>query len=405
MLSVEEAIARLLQQAYPIDGTESLSLEDAHLRLLAEDCRAAVDVPPADNSAMDGYACHLAETAPAGLTLPITQTAAAGSAPQPLQPGTAARIFTGAEIPPGANCVIMQENCAVADGVITTRASLSPGDNVRPRGQDIVRGSLIARRGEQLSPALAGVLASTGMGRVQVQRRVRVALLNTGSELVQPGCPLQPGQIYNSNQATLAALLRMLSCEVSCQQLVTDRLDTTCAALLTAAQAADLVITSGGVSVGDEDHVKQALESVGRIDFHKICLKPGKPLAFGQIRMPDREVPVLGLPGNPVSAFITLLLFGKPFIEALQGRVPVSPRAIHLPCDFALPQPRSRPEYLRVRVEGSRLQRFNNQSSAVLTSLTWADGLALLPAGGPLAENTLLAYYPLAELMSLGRLP
>lgn len=401
MLTIDEAVAALTQQARPIADAERVSLLVAHQRVLQKDCVAAINVPPADNSAMDGYALRIADELPAGAELPVSQTILAGAPPQPLMPGTAARIFTGAEIPPGANAVIIQENCRHENGRIVTVCPVRTGDNVRLRGQDVRTGAVIARRGDCLDAATLGVLASCGLAGVDVVRKPRVSIVSTGSELVAPGVPLAPGQIYNSNLFCLTALLQQLQCEVLHFAPVEDSLEQTTQILLEAASQSDLVLSTGGVSVGDADHVCNAVRALGRLAFHKVQIKPGKPLAFGEISKHSRNCPLIGLPGNPVSAFVGFLMFVRPFVQALYGRPGRWPEPERWPAAFARPRAQKRPELLRVRLNAGQLQEFPNQSSGVLTSVQWATGLALLPAEQPLRPGDLLEYFSLDSLTRL----
>lgn len=374
----------------------SVPLEQAHGRVLATDLHARVDVPPAANSAMDGYALQLPET-PAPWRLPISQTIAAGKAPSHLQPGTAARIFTGGEIPAGANAVAIQEECELHDGEVTILVAPKPGENIRPQGQDLQRGQQIATSGARLTALHLGLLASCGIATVEVRRRPRVALLSSGSELVEPGQPLRRGQIYNSNLHLLRGLLHDWGCELVMQTCVADDLQQTRDLLQAAAAGADLVISTGGVSVGDADHLKAAISSLGELEMWKVNMKPGKPLAFGRLD----ATPILALPGNPVSAFTTAVLFVKPFIEGLYGRAYQDLPFQSLPTGFAVHQARRRPEFLRVRVEQGRLQPFANQSSGVLSSVLWADGLAWVAAATTLAEGDPIPYLPMQALLTL----
>lgn len=375
---------------------ETIPLAQARGRILAADTAARVDVPPAANSAMDGYAFQIPD-GPAPWRLPISQTIAAGSAPQPLQPGTAARIFTGGEIPPGANAVAIQEECEHDGDQVVIQVAVHAGENIRPRGQDLQLGQIIARKGDKLSAVHLGLLASCGVDSVSVQRRPRVALLSSGSELVEPGHPLTPGQIYNSNLYLLGGLLQDWGCELIRQECVADDLEQTRNLLRSVAGEADLIISTGGVSVGDADYLKAAITSLGELELWKVNLKPGKPLAFGRVG----ATPILALPGNPVSAFTTAVLFVKPFIEGLYGRPLQELSFEDRPAGFAIRQPRRRPEFLRVRLEHNQLQPFANQSSGVLSSVLWASGLAWLASDTTVAEGDLLPYLPIQTLLTL----
>lgn len=397
MMDVFTARATIAGQARALTS-ETLSLVNAHHRIAAADITAAIDVPPAANSAMDGYALNLPTDSPPW-SLPISQTITAGTPPAPLQPGTAARIFTGAEIPLGANAVVLQEECERDGDQVTITVAARPGDNIRPRGQDIPRGQTVVRRGEKLTALHLGVLASSGIHQVEVIRRPRVALLSSGAELVEPGQPLAPGQIYNSNLYMLRGLLQDWGCELVTQTCIADDLDSTRAALQDSADNSDLMISTGGVSVGDADHLKAAIASLGELALWKINMKPGKPLAFGYVG--TAATPILALPGNPVSAFTTAAIFVKPFIEGLYGRPYRELCFSEAPAAFTVDRPHRRPEFLRVRREHGRLQRFTNQSSGVLSSLLWADGLAWVTADITVREGDLTPYLPLQDFLTL----
>jgi molybdopterin molybdotransferase len=409
MLSLDEALARLVAgaQAAAVRETETLSTFDALGRVLAEPVRALVDVPPGDNSAMDGYALRAADVPAAGTVLPVSQRVPAGVVGAPLQPGTAARIFTGAQIPAGADAVVMQEQCEALDGAVRINAVPTPGMSIRRRGEDVQGGAVVLDRGVRLTPQALGLAASVGAGRLTVLRCPRVALFSTGDELAMPGeVPpeaMKPGAIYNSNRFTLRGLLQAAGCEVVDLGIVPDQLEATREALRRAAAQADLIVTSGGVSVGEEDHLKPAVQAEGQLDLWQIAIKPGKPLAFGSVRKPGGgQALFLGLPGNPVSSFVTFLLAGRTVLRALQGMDAALPRALPLRADFELKKadPKRR-EFLRVRLnEGGGLSLFDNQGSGVLTSAVWADGLVDLPAGTLVREGDTLAFLPLSQLLS-----
>jgi molybdopterin molybdotransferase len=362
--------------------------------------RATIAVPGADNSAMDGYAMRAADVPAAGTRLPVSQRIAAGHVGTALQPGTAARIFTGALVPEGADAVVMQEQCEPLDGGAAVRLNTVPaaGLAIRRRGEDVAEGAVVLCPGTRLSPQALGLAASVGVATLPVLRRPRVAILCTGDELAMPGEPLKPGALYNSNRFTLRALAEAAGCAVTDLGNVPDRLDATREALRQAAAGHDLIVTSGGVSVGEEDHLKPAAQAEGRLENWQLAIKPGKPLAFGAIRRPDgSEALLLGLPGNPVSSFVTWLLAVHEVLAALQGLPPGLPPALPLLAGFDWPRPDKRREFLRVRVGADgRLVLFDNQGSGVLTSTVWADGLVDVPPGQPIAAGDSVAYRPLA---------
>jgi molybdopterin molybdotransferase len=396
MLSVEEALARLLAQAHRIADVESVSTLAAHGRVLAQPLVSALDVPPMDNSQMDGYALRCADVTAVPTTLTVTQRIAAGHVGTPLAPGTAARIFTGAPVPQGADAIVMLEVATFAGDRVTINEVPQPGAWIRRAGLDVQQGSTVLPAGHRLRPQDCGLAASIGVADLAVVRRPRVAVFFTGDELVMPGEPLPPGRIYNSNRFVLRGLLERLGCDVNDLGIIPDDFERTRRAFVEAAARADLIVTSGGVSVGEEDHVKPAVQAEGSLDLWQIAMKPGKPLAFGEVR----GAPFIGLPGSPVSSFVTFLLFARPFILRRQGVDDVVPRALPLRADFDLAKGDKRREFLRVRVNGDGgLDLFVNQNSAVLTSTAWADGLVDNPAGGAIARGATVRYLPFAELL------
>lgn len=400
MLDVDEASAFLLAQAVPVSDTEEVATEAALGRVLARAQYSTLDVPPLDNSAMDGYAVRCADVISTGICLPVSQRVPAGSFPGPLQTGTAARIFTGAPIPAGADAVVMQEKCTATDDGILIGCAVSPGLNIRRRGDDIASGAEILSAGTRLRAQEMGLAASIGLARLPVFRRLRVAVFFTGDEIVMPGNPLEPGKIYNSNRYTLLGLLRQMDCEIIDLGTIPDNLDATVAALEQAGRKADLIITSGGVSVGEEDHVKPAVEQIGKLDLWKIAIKPGKPLAFGQIG----DARFIGLPGNPVATFITFCILVRPFILRCQNASHTAPRQMKVRARFSRPKPDKRREFLRARLgiadDGTVFaELYPNQSSGVLTSTVWADGLVDIPAGSVVASGDPVNYIPFTELL------
>jgi len=409
--SLDSALVELLGFATVLHGVESVSTFDADGRVLAQDIVSALHVPPQDNSAMDGYAVRCADVVQAqaqaqGL-LQVTQRIAAGSSGEPLAPMSAARIFTGAPIPPGADAVVMQEDCEVvkADGMpeagaVRIQALPAPGQWIRRAGEDVTRGSVVLSKGERLTPASLGLAASIGMNLLPVVRRPRVALFSTGDELVMPGdvAPgqMKPGTIYNSNRFFLRALLLRLGCEVTDLGIVPDRLDATVQALQQAAQQHDLILTSGGVSVGEEDHIKPAVQSLGSLDLWQIAIKPGKPFAYGRVQ----NAHFIGLPGNPVSSFITFLLLVRPFLLKLQGVTQVAPKSIAIPAHFTWARADKRREFLRVqRNAAGGLDLFSNQSAGVLTSAVWGDGVVDNLPGQTIQHGDVVRFIPFAEVL------
>ena len=411
LLSLENALARLVAGSVPhaIAQTDTVSTFDALGRVLAAEVLAALDVPPEDNTAMDGYVLHAEDVPSAGTVLPVLQRIPAGVPGQPLQRGTAARIFTGGQIPAGADAVVMQEQCeavpaANGQGLGAVRVNTLPahGQWIRRRGEDVRFGAAVLHKGARLTPQALGLAASVGAAVLPVVRRPRVALFSTGDELMMPGEPLRPGAIYNSNRFTLRGLLQAAGCEVVDLGIVPDRLDATRAALRQAAEHNDLIVTCGGVSVGEEDHLKPAAQAEGTLEHWQIAIKPGKPLAFGQVRRADGTCALLlGLPGNPVSAFITYLLCGTTVLRALQGAPTSLPPSLPMRAGFDWPKPDSRREFLRVRVNAhGELELFANQSSGVLTSVVWADGLLDNPPGQAIRRGDTVRFLPLPDLIS-----
>jgi molybdopterin molybdotransferase len=406
MLSLDDALARLVAgaRAAMIEETETLATFDALGRVLAQDVSSLLDVPPADNTSMDGYALRAADVPVAGVVLPVSQRIPAGVVGQPLAPGSAARIFTGAQVPAGADAVVMQELCEVVDGGVRVMAVPEAGQWIRRRGEDVKVGATVLHNGHVLTPQALGLAASVGAAALHVCRRPRVALFSTGDELVMPGEPLTPGAIYNSNRYTLRGLLQAAGCEVTDLGIVPDQLDATREALRGAADGHDLILTSGGVSVGEEDHIKPALQAEGRVEMWQVAIKPGKPLAFGEVRRSaatQGHALFLGLPGNPVSSFVTFLLAVRPVLRAMTGADPALPQALPLVAAFDWPRPDKRREFLRVRVDAAgRLELFPNQSSGVLTSAVWADGLVDNPPGQAIRKGDMLRFLPLAALLA-----
>jgi len=391
LLSVDDALARLLAEARPVAEVEEIPTLEATSRILARAQRSTMDVPPMDNSAMDGFAVRTAD----GERLRVAQKIMAGAVGKPLEPGTAARIFTGAPIPPGADAIVMQEHTATEGDQVVLKKRPKPGDWVRRTGSDVRKGGEILQAGKRLLPQDTGLAASVGIGSLPVFRRVRLGLFFTGDELVMPGEPLAPGRIYNSNRFTLRGLGEVFGCDVRDYGIVPDRLQATRETLRRAAGECDVIVTSGGVSVGEADYVKPAVEAEGKLLMWRIAMKPGRPLAFGSIEKSF----FIGLPGNPVSSFVTFLIFVRPFLLRTQGVSQVAPKMLQARADFDWPEPDPRREFLRVKwnAQGG-LDLYPTQDSAVLTSTAWADGLVDNPAGQAIRKGETVRFLPYSEL-------
>ena len=406
LMPLELALQQLLEQVVVLQDTETVDILRADGRVLAQDVQSALHVPAQDNSAMDGYALCCDDVHSSDGALPVSQRITAGSAAGPLQPHTVARIFTGAAIPEGADAVVMQEECEPAGADATLRPVVQinsvpiPGQWIRRAGEDVARGSVVLARGTRLGAADLGLAASVGLASLQVVRRPRVALFSTGNELIMPGSvapqDMPPGTIYNSNRFFLHHLLKRLGCEVTDLGIVPDDLDATVRALRAAAQGHDLILTSGGVSVGEEDHVKPAVQALGSMDLWQVAIKPGKPFAHGRVG----NAHFIGLPGNPVSGFVTFLLLVRPFLLRLQGVQDVAIQTLAVRADFDRPQADKRQEFLRVRrnAQGG-LDMFTNQGSGVLTSVAWGDGLVDNPPGRAIVYGDVVRYISFADLL------
>jgi molybdopterin molybdotransferase len=391
LLSVDDALERLLAEAKPVADIEEVPTLEATNRVLARAQRSTMDVPPMDNSAMDGYAVRVND----GPRLKVAQKIMAGAVGGRLEPGTAARIFTGAPIPPGADAVVMQEHCAVEDDWVLIKKNPKPGDWIRRVGSDVRKGGEILPAGKRLLPQDTGLAASVGIKTLPVYRKVKLGLFFTGDELVMPGEPLAPGRIYNSNRFTLRGLGEVFGCDVRDYGIVPDSLEATREMLRRAASECDVIVTSGGVSVGEADFVKPAVEAEGRLLMWRIAMKPGRPLAFGSVNNSF----FIGLPGNPVSSFVTFLIFVRPFLLRTQGMSEVEPRSIQARADFDWPEPDARREFLRVKWNSQGgLDLYPTQDSAVLTSTAWADGLVDNPAGQAIRKGELVRFLPYSEL-------
>ncbi|MFZ6872822.1 gephyrin-like molybdotransferase Glp [Undibacterium sp. Di27W] len=394
MLSSKEALEFLLSAVRPIKGVETLATIAACGRILAQDQSSLLHVPPVDNTQMDGYAVRASDCVSAETRLRISQRIPAGYVAQALEPGTAARIFTGAMIPEGADAVVMQEQCQADGDFVIIKHQPRAGEWVRRQGEDIQAGATILKAGTRLRAQELGLAASVGLAQLPVLRLLRVAVFFTGDELTMPGEPLKPGAIYNSNRFTLTGLLQEMGCVVTDYGIVPDQLDATRETLRRASQDHDLIITSGGVSVGEEDHIRPAVEAEGSLNMWQIAMKPGKPLAFGEVG----QAFFIGLPGNPVSSFVTFLLFVRPFLLRMQGVEKVLPAAYPVRADFDWLKPDRRNEFLRARMNADGgLDLFANQSSGVLTSTVWGDGLIDLAPGQTIQKGDLVRYIPFSS--------
>ncbi len=394
MHTVSEAVAELRSASRLLVAAQSTPLAECTGRVLAQDITAPIDVPPADNSAMDGYAFRYADWAGPGQPLPLSQRIVAGIAPPALAPGTAARIFTGAEIPPGADTVVMQEYCTADSSSVLIQESPAIGANIRRRAQDIERGQCVLEAGQRIRPQDAGLIASLGIAQIQCYRRLKVAVMSNGSELVEPGDAVQPGQIYNSNRYLLSALMKAWGFEVLDLGIVSDDPQEIRERLIEAGRNADVIISSGGVSVGEEDHIRDVVDSLGGIDLWKVSIKPGKPFAFGNVH----GTPFLGLPGNPSSVLVTCLVIARPFLFACQG---IASSEVYPLRKAALFDHKGSPrtEYLRVRSTGAGLECYPRQSSDILLSTVWGDGLAVQHAGQDIRQGDELDFLPYALLL------
>ena len=404
LLDVDEALDRLVAGAQSVSETELVPTLRATGRVLAAAQRSTMNVPSMDNSAMDGYAVRAADTQGMPARLKVAQKILAGSVGKPLAVGTAARIFTGAPVPAGADAIAIQEICDQQGDEVVVKKALRPGEWIRRTGSDIRSGDVILPVGIRLRPQDAGLAASVGIAALPVFRRVRLALFFTGDELVMPGDPLPPGRIYNSNRFTLNGLAKIFDCEVRDYGIVPDSLEATRDVLRRAASESDVIVTSGGVSVGEADFVKPAVEAEGELLMWRIAMKPGRPLAYGHIRREAEsgrigKAAFLGLPGNPVSSFVTFLVFVRPFLLKTQGVADVKPRTITARADFDWSEPDPRREFLRVKWNArGGLDLYPTQDSAVLMSTAWADGLVDNAADHPIRAGDMVSFIPYSEL-------
>lgn len=404
LLSTDQALTTLTNAAKVINATEFVALDEALGRILATNILSNINVPGFDNSAMDGYAIHLKKdqiNTPGGISFEITGRIPAGTTGHELKPGCAARIFTGAPTPKGANTVIMQEECELTKGgsKIEIYRPINLNENIRPMGNDIKIDDIILKKGLKLMPQAIALAASIGIGQLEVFKKIKVGVFFTGDELVKPGDTLKPGQIYDSNRYALTALLKNLDCDIINLNHVQDTLDDTVKALALLQDKCDLIITTGGVSVGEEDHVKPAVEQLGKLDLWRIKMKPGKPLAFGQVG----QSAFIGLPGNPVSAMVTFLLFARPFIKKIQGCSHYLNANFKVAANFDWHRPKPRREFVRVQLNQSSIpakaDQYPKQGSDVLSSMVWADGFAEIPEKSVFKSGEMINFYPLNEMM------
>jgi len=402
LMSADDALSFLIDSACVTAMTEAVSLDDSLGRILARDIHSTINVPGFDNSAMDGYTIALNDNqiAQENLSFDVVDRIAAGSTGNDLKVGNAARIFTGAPIPNGANTVVMQEECTLSEdkSQITVKRAINLNENIRPTGNDILKDNVILSSGRQIKPQDISLAASVGVGELVVFKKIKVGVFFTGDELVEPGNPLTPGKIYNSNRYALVALLKQVGCDVINLGNIEDKLDATCEALEALESQCDLIMTTGGVSVGEEDHVKPAVEKLGELNLWKIRMKPGKPLAYGKVK----QTPFIGLPGNPVSSFVTFCIFSLPFIKKMQGNSNYESKILKVKTNFDCKRAKPRREYARVRIDHSTetplANLFPKQGSDVMSSVVWADGIIEIPENTTFETGTILNYYSMSEL-------
>ncbi|MDC3391636.1 molybdopterin molybdotransferase MoeA [Candidatus Thioglobus sp.] len=402
LMSADDALSFLIDSVCVTAMTEEVSLDDSLGRILASDIHSTINVPGFDNSAMDGYTIALNDNqiAKENLSFDVVDRIAAGSTGNDLKIGNAARIFTGAPIPNGANTVVMQEECTLSEdkSQITVKRAINLNENIRPTGNDILKDNVILSSGRQIKPQDISLAASVGVGELVVFKKIKVGVFFTGDELVEPGNPLTPGKIYNSNRYALVALLKQVGCDVINLGNIEDKLDTTCEALEALESQCDLIMTTGGVSVGEEDHVKPAVEKLGELNLWKIRMKPGKPLAYGKVK----QTPFIGLPGNPVSSFVTFCIFSLPFIKKMQGNSNYESKILKVKTNFDCKRAKPRREYARVRIDHSTetplANLFPKQGSDVMSSVVWADGIIEIPENTTFETGTILNYYSMSEL-------
>ncbi|BBP44786.1 molybdopterin molybdenumtransferase MoeA [Thiosulfatimonas sediminis] len=402
MKTFDETLYALLNDVQVTTKTETINVADGLYRILAEDIVSSVNVPPHDNSQMDGYALHSFDLEHAD-TFPVSQRIAAGAVGTELENGTVARIFTGAPIPPGANQVVMQEDTEEVDGQIRIKVKANPNENIRKKGEDIQVGQTILKAGTRLRPQELGLVSSIGIGAIKVYQPLKIATFTTGDELLEPGEAPQEGKIYNANRYTLSGLIPQLGFELIDLGRVEDTLEATVDAIAKAAEQADVVMTTGGVSVGEEDHIKPAIEQLGSLYTWKVKMKPGKPLAYGKIKAQKGTIPFFGLPGNPVSAFATFKLFARPYLMKMQGASQIKTNPIWLAADFDWPKANFRRDFLRARITNKRqesvIEIYPQQGSGVLMSASWAEGFVVIPEDTTIAKGDKVAFYPFSTFV------
>jgi len=402
MLTTDEAIQFLLERCKATEQIETIKTLDALGRVLAQAITSTLNVPPLDNSAMDGYVTRFSDlNSNAETTLAISQRIAAGYVGDKLEKGTAARIFTGAPVPEGADTVIMQEQCQQQDDKVVISGKVGKGDHIRRAGEDIIQGSEVMSIGQKLRPQDMGLIASVGIDEIKVFKKITVAIFSTGDELLMPGEPVQPGKIYNSNRYTLTGMLQKVGCEIIDLGCIPDDLDATVEAMQQAAEQADLIMTTGGVSVGEEDYIKLAIDKLGSVEMWRVAMKPGKPVAFGEVS----KTPFIGLPGNPVSVFVTFCLFARPVIRKMQGCGEVLSRKVQVVSGFDWPRKGPRREFVRGQLvmdeQGQqRAITYSSHSSGVLTSTTWAHGLVEIPENSTFEKGAVINWLDFSELLS-----
>jgi molybdopterin molybdotransferase len=402
LLGVDEALALIAERVTPVVGEETVPLAEAAGRVLAQDLVAGMDVPPHANSAVDGYAvAHADLLSDRETVLPVTGRAAAGHPlGRAIERGEAIRIFTGAPMPDGADTVMMQEDCALADGKVTLKPGIKKGANRRHAGEDVAKGAVALTAGRRLEPAALGLAAALGHDRLGVFQPLRVALLSTGDEVREPGTPLPPGAIYDANRIMLASLLRGLGCRVSDLGIRPDREVALADTLAGAAAEHDLIVTSGGVSTGEEDHVRAAIERLGRLDFWRLAIKPGRPVALGQVK----GVPLIGLPGNPVAAALTFAILGRPLVLRLAGVVAEEPTRFRVRAEFAYKKRQGRREYVRASLKRDgdviTAHKYPKDGAGILSSVVGTDGFVIIDeAADGLAPGAMVDFLPYAEII------